>query len=241
MSEQVTEDKGVEEKKSVVMPLAAGGVLAYGTKKLYDGGANKLALDATLSHVPADAKVVPDKIFQETQKIIGNGDAGTIKHQLDGAATLKNANVTGATITKAVGEGAKGYDIAFTTEAHGPVSIKVDKLTGEAKKLLGDKAAHTLAEAELAQLTQGAEKSWVAKTAGQVEQAAAKSIRGNEAYKAAGGGIRATFSHMGGAGKAGLIAGSVLATVGLVTGVKRMFSSHTERAAAPSTGTAPTR
>lgn len=256
MSEQVTNEQAApEEKKGVVLPTVVGIGAGAGTKMLYEKAANKLALDALAPQAAAPAvageaaapaaKAISADLRKGAVEAAGHGGPGSQKYKLDGARDLKGAQLSGGTISKATGEGAKGAELAFTSANGRTINVQVDKLTGEGSKLLGDKASVTLTGDQLKTLTEGGEKSWVAKTAAQAEKEVAKNIRGNEAYKKAAGGlfgsVGKTFSHASGMGKAGIVAGSVLATVGVVTGVKRMFSSHTERASAPATGTAPTR
>ena len=238
MDEQLNETKTEEKGGSVVLPTVIGAGAGYIAKKTYDSGANKLVASA-LEVGEKDAKAAPDALKTAANKIVdGNAKLADTLHasqalKADGAI----AGATSVTIEKAAGEGAKGFTVKVGEQAiHG-----VDKLKGEAKALLPEgKTIATIEGDAVKKLTEGGAKSWLGRTAAKAEEGVYKAIRGDKAWKDAGGGIKATFSHMSTGGKVGLVAASAVAAIGLGTGVKNLFTSHTSRVeadrATPATG-----
>ncbi len=223
-----------EEKGSVVLPLVVGAGAAVGTHHLYTKGANKLAIDALDNAIPAEgAKVVPEALKTAAHEVAG-ADAALAQNFTSAKVMQEEgriANITGAKIEKLTAEGSKGYNVTFTHPEGAASTFTVDKLKGEASKLLKDgEVVKDIAGDELKTLTANGKSSWVAKTAANVEQEAAKALRKSDVYKKAGAGIGATFSHMSGGGKAALIGAGAVAAVGLGVGVKNMFGgSKTSR------------
>lgn len=236
MSEQTqTEEQG----GGVVLPLAVGAAGAYGAHKVYTNGANKLAKDALLG-----AEGVKAELSTAAKDALATD--GIHKANFETAQKLAEkdalSKISSATVTK-LGED-KGFMVDLSAEGQGIGPITVKKLDGAASGLIkeGQSEPLALAKEEIAKLTEGGEKSWVAKAATRVEQDATKAVRSAETYKKAGGTVRAAFSHMSGMGKAGVIAGSAVAAVGIGKGIKNMLggNSHTSKVeaerAAPAQG-----
>jgi hypothetical protein len=231
-----------EEKGSVVLPLLVGAGAGVGTHHLYTKSANKLAIDALDKALPEGAKIPPEALKTAAQDVVAADKK--LAESFVSAKVMQEegriANVTSAKIERLTAEGAKGYNVTFTHPEGTASTFTVNKLKGEAAKLFKDEdIVKELVGDDLKTLTANGKGSWVAKTAANVEQEAAKTLRKSDIYKKAGGGITATFSHMTGGGKATLIGAGAVAAIGLGMGVKNMFGGpntsrvEAERAASP--------
>lgn len=218
-----------EESGSVALPLAIGVGAGVGTKILYSKGANQFVADAI-----AGKEGVKEELVRAAKGVV-QADSTLNTNQL-AANFLKEegriANLTGATIEKMTGENAKGFKVNLIHPEGTASTLTVMNLDGEAAGLLkeGQQSVNVAGE-ELAKLTKGAEKSWVAKTAAKAEQEVIKAVRGNEAWSQAGGGIKSAIGHMSGGGKVMVGAAAVATVAGLGIGIKNMLSnpSHTNR------------
>lgn len=230
----MSEQQQTEEKGSVALPLAAAAVDAYGVRHVYQKAANSLAdAAANAGHLAEGAKAAPEALQAAAKEVLA-ADAA-LAESFTAAKVLQEegriAALTGVTVEKAVGEGAKGFDVTFHHPGEKVSRISgVEKLPESVKKVMGEASSVKVQGDALQALTRDGAKSWVGKTAQKAEQGVAQAIRKSEPWKRAGGGMKAAFSHASGAGKAGIVVGSVVAAAGIYAGVKNLFSSpHTAR------------
>ena len=225
-----------EEKGSVILPAAIGLGAGYAAKRHYDGQANKLVSDAI-----AGAEGVKQELVQGAKAAIGDGAVGTTKNVLDGVKVARDmgAEVSGVTVTKAA-EAGKGYTVKVRgTNGEFATFDGVKKLSGDAKKLVGD-AAEKIIETtdDVNKLVGDGKTGWVAKVADAAERDALKAVRKTAEWSKAGGGIMSTVSHMSGGNKVLAGAGALVTVGGLGVAAKNLFSSpnvdriEAERAAA---------
>jgi hypothetical protein len=228
-----------EEKGPVLMPLAVSAAAGVGVKMMDTAAHNQLAQDARFTvdirrgveRVPP-AKVVPAELVAAASEALP--DQGPLHLQHTTVRVLQEAkipeNLQSIKITKNTGPGSK-YVIEFLHGSGYPSILHVDALKGEAAKLMADNAECLIQGEKLQELTKGGPKSWLYKTAIEAEAGVNKAIRATPKWQES---IKRTsgFHHMGAVGKTGMIASATVAAIGLVVGIKNMFSgpsSHVAR------------
>lgn len=223
MSEQQqTEEKGGINWGGVAFGAAAGagaGTVAFNNQ------ANKLVQAAkTATEFTADAKTgIKSEAFVSTVKAGLTGENAVLQRAADALKDPNNiAGITSGTVKKST----KGFALQFSNGQAG-ATLKAAKLTGDVKKVLGDAKEATLPGDVLKKITDGGDKSWVAKMAGKQEKTVNDAIRKTDAFKKIGG----SFKHMDNKSKA-LVGGVIVATAIVGTVVFNMVfgkkdKSHT--------------
>jgi hypothetical protein len=224
-----------EEKGSVILPAVIGLGAGYATKRKYDSVANELVKDAI-----AGAEGVKPDLVQGAKAAIGDGAVGTTKNVLDGVKVARDmgAEVSGVTVTKAT-EAGKGYAVKVRgANSQFATFDGVKKLSGDAKKLVGDAAEKIIEGEDVKKLVGDGKAGWVAKVADTAERDALKAVRKTAEWSKAGGGIKATLGHTSGGNRLLAGAGALVTIGGLGVATKNLFSSphvdkiDAERAAA---------